>query len=72
MELGGRTHSAPTEKRRQKKKKKKSSDWSLTKEKNEEEEKRRLVRHGFDIFRILSDTLLMCDSLAQMGRGKEK
>lgn len=43
----------------------------IDKRKKEEEEKLRLVRHGFDIFRILSDTLLMCDSLAQMGRGKK-
>lgn len=59
------------EDKKKERKKKKSSGWSLTKGKKEEEEKLRLVRHGFDIFRILSDTLLMCDSLAQMGRGKK-
>lgn len=57
-------------KRKEKKEEKKRSGWPLTKEEKEREEKLRLVRHGFDISRILSDTLLMCDSPARgVGEG---
>lgn len=48
--------------------------YSLRVKKKEKKKTLRLTRRHFDIFGILSDTLLMCDSEEWMGggRGREK